>query len=359
LKPPLLTSTGLPHAVRPLSSLHIPSSNPDLHKLLNDPHVIAELQKIAKTHTRQPLSPNNEKEILKSIEEKIKLELTPMFPHTKIESINLNDITVANIDKHIQLGMKNIASMAISGIEKQIQIEYETFKTPEGEYLPTSIHFKTIDAKIALADVEMEKIKILCQQVKLMISRGESIHSAVTWGMYQAKEYKTIYNTLKWYLLMILALIVSVKKIKDEKCKTESNGNCRLITKLSENLERAIMNPDEIEDPTLDDFPNIGNLYTALKEVVKPEYEQILYQPFFPQNNILSGLVPQYDPNTKLFFTHKIENPSNQPIIYNPQKNVNTGIKPRETRNPNRTHDPIGKRRHEQNDRTQYQDRAW
>ena len=311
--PKWLIPSILPHsnAVRTSSSLHIPSSNPDLYKLLNNPDIMKQLQEIANNSTRPALPPKNEKEILNSIQEKIKLELTPMFPHTKIESINLNDITVANIDKHIQLGMKNIASMAISGIEKQIQIEYETFKTPEGEYVPTSIQFKTFDAKIALADVEMEKIKILCQQVKLMISRGESIHSAVMWGMYQAKDYRAIYNTLKWYLLMILALIVSLKEIKDKKCETESN-DCKLITKLSKNLERAIMNPAEIEDPTLDQFPNnvsIGNLYTALNEVVKPEYEQILSQPFFPQNHTSSGLpsiFSHFDPNTNTFVSGKI-----------------------------------------------------
>lgn len=303
----------LPHsnAVRTLSSLHIPSTKPDLYEVLNNPDIMKQLQEIANNYTRPALPPKPETEILNSIEAKIKLELTPMFPHTKIESISLNDITVANIDKHIQLGMKNIASMAISGIEKQIQIEYETFKTHEGEYVPTSIQFKTFDAKIALVDVEIKKIKILCQQVKLMISRGESIHSAVMWGMYQAKDYRAIYNTLKWYLLMILALIVSLKEIKDKKCKIESE-DCILIKKLSENLERAIMNPAEIEDPTLDQFPNnvsIGNLYTALKEVVKPEYEQILSQPFFPQNHTSSGLpsiFSHFDPRTNTFVSGKI-----------------------------------------------------
>jgi hypothetical protein len=310
LKSALPTSRRVPNAVRTLSSLHIPSSNPDLYKLLNNPDIMKQLQEIANNYTR-PALPPTETEILNSIEAKIKLELTPMFPHTKIESISLNDITVANIDKHIQLGMKNIASMAISGIEKQIQIEYETFKTHEGEYVPTSIQFKTFDAKIALVDVEIKKIKILCQQVKLMISRGESIHSAVMWGMYQAKDYRAIYNTLKWYLIMILALIVSLKEIKDKKCKIESE-DCILIKKLSENLERAIMNPAEIEDPTLDQFPNnvsIGNLYTALKEVVKPEYEQILSQPFFPQNHTSSGLpsiFSHFDPRTNTFVSGKI-----------------------------------------------------
>jgi hypothetical protein len=300
---------GLSRALsRTLSDIIIPSQtiDPDLYALFKDKSLIEKLHKIATTHTHPPSIPKTEKELLKSLEEKIKRELEPMFPDQKIESINLNNITVANIDKHHKLGMKNIASMAISGIEKQIQVEYETFKT-EGTYEPTSINFKTFDAKVALLDLEVDKIKILCQQVRIRISHGESIHSAVMWGMYQAKDYKTIYYTLKWYFIMIIAVIAALKEVNDKMCKTESNvnnkNNCTLITSLNKNLERAIKNPAKIEDPTIDQFPNnisIGELYQALNEVIKPEYEQILSQPFFSKTPT-SGLFPQYDPNTNTF----------------------------------------------------------
>ena len=301
---------GLPRALsRPLSDISIPSQtiDPDLYALFKDKSLIEKLQKLANTPTPPPSIAKTEKEILKSLEEKIKRELELMFPDTKIESINLNNITVANIDKHHKLGMKNIASMAISGIEKQIQVEYETIKPAEGTYEPTYINFKTFDAKVALLDLEVDKIKILCQQVRIRISHGESIHSAVMWGMYQAKDYKTIYYTLKWYFIMIIAVIAALKELNDKLCKTESNlnnkNNCKLITSLKENLERVIQNPANIKDPTLEQFPNnisIGELYQALNEVIKPEYEQILSQPFFSKTPT-SGLFLQYDPLKKSF----------------------------------------------------------
>lgn len=231
-----------------------------------------------------PSIPKTEEELLESLEEKIKRELEPIFPD--IESIHLNNITAANIDKHHKLNMKNIASIAIRGIEKQILVDYKTFPGPNGYYEPTEITFNTLDAKVALRAREVKKIQILCQQVRVRIHHGESIHSAVMWGMSEAKDYKIIYNTLQFYLIMIMALIATLKELIDNVCKTDSKlynkDNCKLITRLKNTLEIAIQNPENIADPT---FISLGDLHTILSEVIKSEYEDMLYHIWFPTSS--------------------------------------------------------------------------